>query len=333
MIYSVKELAELIGGVIDGDEGLKIEALHPFYEAGEADLTFAADEKFLLNLSKTKAKAVIVPDIDGLPGGKTYIKVRKNPREIMPVILNFFKKKLKKPEKSVEDSAVIGENVIISPNCYIGHSVKIGKNTVIYPNSTIMEGTEIGENCIIYSNTSIRDYCVVGNNVIIQHGAVIGYDGFGFVKVGKKNLKLEQIGRVIIKDNVEIGANVSIDRGAIGDTVIGEGTKIDNLVHIAHNDIIGENCLIIAQVGISGSVKVGNNVTIAGQTGISGHLEIGDDVTIGAKSGVTNSIKPGSIVSGFPVKDHYEDLKIKVAMGRVPEIIKKVKELEKKVGI
>lgn len=333
MKYSIKELAELVGGVIEGDEGMEIESLQPFYEADEMDLTFAADEKFLINLSETKAKAVIVPDLPGLPTEKSYIKVRKNPREIMPIILNFFKKKLKKPEKNIEDSAVLGENVTISPNCYIGHNVKIGKNSFIYPNVSILEGTEIGENAIIYPNVSIRDYCIIGKNVIIQPGAVIGSDGFGFVKIGKENFKLEQIGRVVIKDDVEVGANVTIDRGAIGDTVIGRGTKIDNLVHIAHNDIIGENCLIIAQVGISGSVKVGDNVTIAGQTGVSGHLEIGANVTIGAKSGVTNSIKPGSTVSGFPVKDHYEDLKIKVAMGRLPELIKKVKEIEKKVGI
>ncbi len=333
MRYSVKELSELVGGIIEGDEGIQIDSLQPFYEAGESDLTFAADEKFLINISKTKAKAVIVPDIKGLPEGKTYIKVRKNPREIMPLILNFFKKKLKKPEKNIEDSAEIGENVLISPNCYIGHNVKIGKNSNIYPNVSILEGTEIGENCLIYPNVSIREYCVIGNNVIIQPGATIGSDGFGFVKIGKENFKLEQIGRVIIKDDVEIGANVAIDRGAIGDTIIGKGTKLDNLVHVAHNDIIGENCLITAQVGISGSVKIGNNVTIAGQTGITGHLEIGNDVTIRAKSGVTNSIKDGLVVSGFPVKDHYEDLRIKVAMGKLPEIIKRVKELEKKVGV
>jgi UDP-3-O-[3-hydroxymyristoyl] glucosamine N-acyltransferase len=331
--YSVKELAELVDGIIEGDEGILIDSLQPFYDAEESDLTFAADEKFLINISETKAKAVIVPDIQGLPKGKTYIKVRKNPREIMPVILNFFKKKLQKPEKSIEDSAQIGENVQISPNCYIGHNVKIGKNSIIYPNVSIMEGTEIGEDCLIYSNVSIREFCIIENRVIIQMGAVIGSDGFGFVKLGNKNFKLEQIGRVIIKDDVEIGANAAIDRGAIGDTVIGRGTKMDNLVHVAHNDIIGENCLITAQVGISGSVTIGSGVTIAGQTGIAGHLKIGNNVTIGAKSGVTNNIKDGMVVSGFPVKDHYEDLKIKVAMGRLPEIIKKVKELEKKVGI
>lgn len=333
MRYSVKELAELVGGIIEGDEGILIDSLQPFYEAEESDLTFAADEKFLINISETKAKALIVPDISGLPEDKTYIKVKKNPREIMPIILNFFKKKLKKPEKNIEESAQIGENVNIAPNCYIGHNVKIGKNCTIYPNVSIMEGAEIGENCIIYSNVSIREFCIIGNRAIIQPGAVIGSDGFGFVKSGKENFKLEQIGRVIIKDDVEIGANCTIDRGAIGDTVIGRGTKMDNLVHIAHNDIIGENCLITAQVGVSGSVIIGNNVTIAGQTGIAGHLKIGNDVTIGAKSGVTNNIKDGLIVSGFPVKDHYEDLKVKVAMGRLPEIIKRVKDLEKKAGV
>lgn len=330
MDYSINDVAGLIGGKVVG-ENSKVKRLMPFFEAGEEDLTFAADAKFISKLSETKAKTVIVPEIDGLPDGKTYIKVNRNPREIMPIILDFFKKKIKPFEKMVEASAIIGDGVKIAPNSYIGHDVEIGENTIIYPSVTICEGAKIGKNCTVYPNVTIREFCEIGDSVIIQPGTVIGSDGFGFVKVDGKNLKLEQIGRVIIKDDVEIGANCAIDRGAIGDTVIGTGTKLDNLVHIAHNDIIGENCLIIAQVGISGSVMVGDNVTIAGQTGVAGHLKIGDNVIIGAKSGVTSDIPKGSIVSGFPVRDHHEDLKIKVAMGRVPDMVKKIKEIEKKL--
>lgn len=330
MNYSVSEVANLIGGKVVG-ENSHVNRLMPFFEAAEDDLTFAADAKFISKLGETKAKTVIVPDMDGLPEGKTYIKVNRNPREIMPMILDFFKRKTRPFEKMVEESAKIGAGVKIAPNCYIGHDVEIGENTVIYPNATICEGVKIGSNTIIYSNVTIREFCEVGNSVIIQPGSVVGSDGFGFVKVNGKNLKLEQIGKVIIKDEVEIGANCAIDRGAIGDTIIGTGTKLDNLVHIAHNDIIGENCLIIAQVGMAGSVTVGDNVTIAGQSGVAGHLKIGDNVIIGAKSGVTSDIPKGAIVSGFPVRDHHEDLKIKVAMGKVPDMVKKIKELEKKL--
>lgn len=331
MGYCVNEIAKLIGAKYEGEEGLKVNRLMPFFDAEESDLTFAADGKFLSKLEEIPAKTIIVPDMEGLPTGKNYIKVNRNPREIMPIILNYFKKKIKPFQNQIEESAVLGSNTIVAPSSYIGHDVEIGENCTIYPNVTIAEGVKIGKNCIIYPNVTIREFCEVGDDVIIQPGAVIGSDGFGFVKVGNNIIKLEQIGKVIIKNNVEIGANCTIDRGAIGDTIINYGTKLDNLCHIAHNDIIGENCLIIAQVGISGSVKVGNNVTIAGQTGIAGHLKIGDNVTIGAKSGVTNDIPEGQTVSGFPVRGHLDDLKIKVAMGKLPDMIKKVKDIEKKL--
>ena len=160
---------------------------------------------------------------------------------------------------------------------------------------------------------------------------MIGSDGFGFVKVNGNNTKIDQIGSVVIEDNVEIGANTTIDRGAIGDTIIKKYTKIDNLVQIAHNDIIGENCLIVSQVGIAGSVEVGNNTTLAGQVGVAGHLKIGSNVVIAAKSGVAGNVEDNQILSGYPLMDHREDLKVKISMKKVPELIKKVRDLEKKL--
>ena len=159
---------------------------------------------------------------------------------------------------------------------------------------------------------------------------MIGSDGFGFVKVQGNNMKIDQIGSVIIEDFVEIGANTTVDRGAIGNTVIKKYTKIDNLVQIAHNDRIGENCLIVSQVGIAGSTEIGNNVTLAGQTGVAGHIKIGDNIIIGSKSGVSGDVKSNQILSGYPLVDHKEDLKIKVSMKKLPELLKRVKELEKK---
>lgn len=329
-MYDIIKIAEIIGGTIEGDNNLKVKKLAPFYEATEEEMTFASDEKYLKNIEATRAKVVLVPNIENLPSGKVYIKTNKNPRECMTILLEFFKRKTRTPENVIEHSNKINNTAKISPNCYIGFDVEIGEETIIYPNSVIMEGVKIGKNCIIHPNVTIREFCIIGDNVILQPGAVIGSDGFGYINVGGKNKKLEQIGSVVIEDNVEIGANTCVDRGAIGDTIIKNGTKIDNLVHIAHNDIIGENCLIIAQVGISGSVKVGNNCIIAGQTGVAGHLNIGDNVIIAAKSGVISDVPSNSKVSGYPLMDHIDDLKSKVCITKLPQLVKRVEKLEKK---
>lgn len=261
--------------------------------------------------------------------GKGYIVVKDSPRIIMPKLLHFFSRTLKKIEKMREDTAKIGDNVDIAPNVYIGHDVVIGNNVKIFPNVTIGEGAIIGEGTVIYSNVSIREFVEIGKNCVIQPGAVIGSDGFGFVKVNGNNTKIDQIGTVIVEDEVEIGANTTIDRGAIGDTIIKKYTKIDNLVQIAHNDIIGENCLIISQVGIAGSTIIGNNVTLAGQVGVAGHLEIGDNTMIGAQSGIAGNVKANKILSGHPLVDHREDMKIRVAM-KITRTFKKSKSTRRK---
>ena len=313
MSYQINDLVTLLNGTIKGESVERVSGLAPFFHAEEGEVTFAAEEKFLTKLQECKAKVIIVPDID-LPMnlGKTYIVVRDNPRILMPKLLHFFKRPLKKMEKMIEDSAKIGENVSIAPNVYIGHDAVIGDNVVLYPNVFIGEGVEIGAGSILYSNVSIREFVKIGKECIFQPGAVIGSDGFGFVKVQGNNMKIDQIGSVIIEDFVEIGANTTVDRGAIGNTVIKKYTKIDNLVQIAHNDRIGENCLIVSQVGIAGSTEIGNNIII------------------GSKSGVSGDVKSNQILSGYPLVDHKEDLKIKVSMKKLPELLKRVKELEKK---
>ena len=299
-MYDIKEIAKLINGEIRGNDTLSFTRLAPFFHSNEKELTFAADEKMLKNIGKCNAGAVIVPDLPNLPAEKTFIVVKNNPRELMPILLNYFKPKLKPFENQIENSAQI-------------------------------EGTEIGDDCIIYSNVTIREFSKIGRGSILQPGAVIGADGFGFVKVNGNNVKIEQIGHVILGEEVEIGANSCVDRGAIGDTIVKKGTKIDNLVHIAHNDIIGENCLIVAQTGISGSVEVGDNSTLAGQVGVAGHLKIGSNVVIAAKSGVTNDVPDGKQMSGYPLREHMEDLRVKMAMGKVPELVKRVRKLEKEL--
>lgn len=332
MTYKIDKLISLLECEVKGDAKVNITGLSPFFQAQEGDVTFASDEKFLKKLNEIKASVVIVPAGIELPeNGKTYLLVTSNPRVLMPKLLNFFKRKTKRMEKMIEDSAVIGEETTVAMNSYIGHDVKLGKNVTIYPNVTICEGVEIGDNTTVYPNVTIREFCKIGKECVIQPGAVIGSDGFGFVKVNGNNTKIDQIGSVIIEDFVEIGANTTIDRGTIGDTVIKKYTKIDNLVQIAHNDIIGENCLIISQVGIAGSTEVGDNTTLGGQVGIGGHIKIGSNVMIGAKSGVTGNVDDNQILAGHPLMNLKDDLKVKAVQKKLPELLKRVKELEKKI--
>jgi UDP-3-O-[3-hydroxymyristoyl] glucosamine N-acyltransferase len=333
-MYSIKRLSEIINGEIYGDENINVNRIAPFESATNEELTFAADKKYLSKLNETKAKVVIIPDISRelLPKDKTYIIVNDSPRILMPKILDFFKPLTKKIEEIIEKDAKISNNVKIAPNTYIGHNVEIGENTIIYPNVTILEGVKIGKNCTIYPNVVIREFCEIGNDVILQPGCVIGSDGFGYVKVNNKNTKIDQIGRVIIEDRVEVGANSTIDRGAIGDTIIKEGTKLDNLVHIAHNVVIGKESIIVAQVGIAGSTEIGENVTLAGQVGVVGHIKVGNNVVAAAKTAITGNIKDNSKVSGYPAIDYNDDLKAKVVFKRLPELLKRVKALEKLIN-
>lgn len=332
-MFTLDKLAKLLNANIEGSLE-EVRGLAPFDCAEEGFLTFASDLKYLKKINETKASAILIPNMDTslLPKDKTYLKVDKAPRELMPILLNYFKPKLKEISKNIEDSSKISDTAFISPiNTYIGHDVVIGENTYIYPNVTILEGTTIGANSIIYPNTCIREFSKIGNNVIIQAGAIIGSDGFGFVKVNNENIKIEQIGRVILEDNVEIGANTCIDRGTIGDTIIKKGCKLDNLVHIAHNVILGEQGLLTGQVGIAGSTTIGKNFVIGGQSGINGHIKIGDNVSVGPRSGLTSNVKSNLVVSGYPAINHKEDLKAKVSFKRLPEILKRLKNLEDKL--
>ena len=328
-MYNLEKLSTLLGGKIKGGKVQEITGLAPFFQAKKGEVTFAAEEKFLTKLGETNATVLVVPELKEYNPDKTYIVVEKNPRKLMPILLKFFKKEVKFPIKSIEDSAEIGERVKIAPNVYIGHGAKIGNDVTIHPNVYIGQEVEVGEGSIIYPNSVIREFCLLGKECILQPGAVIGSDGFGYTKVEGNNIKIEQIGRVILENYVEIGANTTIDRGAIGDTIVKEYTKIDNLVQLGHNGIIGENCFIISQVGIAGSSEIGDNCTLAGQVGIAGHIKIGDNVVLGAQSGVTGNIASNQVLSGNPPVSVKEHLKIKASLKKLPTLVKKVKELEK----
>ncbi|WP_457568115.1 UDP-3-O-(3-hydroxymyristoyl)glucosamine N-acyltransferase [Desulfurobacterium sp.] len=331
MEVTVRELAQLIGCRIKGNPDLKIRGVNEIQKAREGELTFLTNPKYEKFLKTTKASAVIVGKEYDTPATQL---ICEEPYVAFAKILSILVKE-PHPEAGISETATIDETTTIGENVYIGSHVsigkncKIGKNVNIYPGVVIGDRCEIGDNTTIFANVTIYHDVKIGKNVKIHSGTVIGSDGFGyaFSKKEMKIYKVPQTGKVIIGNNVEIGANTTIDRGTIGDTVIGDGTKIDNLVQIAHNDKIGKNCFIVSQVGISGSTRIGNNVTLAGQVGVAGHIEIADNVTVGAKAGVTKSITKPGIYAGFPVKDYRTWRKTEALINRLPEIYNKIKTL------
>ncbi len=336
MEVKLKDIALFINAEIIGDENAVVNNISPIEKAKKGDLTFIANKKYYQYLDKCNATAVI------LNRSQENVNINqiivKDPYLAYAKILTFF---INKPVKlkGISNKAEISENVkfkdkskvSIYPFVYIGYNTNIGENVVIYPHVFIGDNVTIGNNVTVYSNVSIYKDTKIGNNINIHSGTVIGSDGYGYAKDGKKYFKIPQIGNVIIEDNVEIGANCTIDRGALNSTIIKQGTKLDNLVHIAHNVEIGENCAIVAQVGISGSSKIGDNVILAGQVGVAGHIKIGHNVMVGAQSGIGKTLPDNSIVSGSPAVPHNKWLKWAVTYQELPNAIKKIKKLEKAI--
>lgn len=335
MKKTLKELAELVGGEVAGNGDALIKGVSPLDSAVHGDITFVLSSKYADSLAITTASAVIVPP-DIKVADKNLI-IAKNPQLAYAKILTIFTFK-PHPSKGVDRRAFIGraprigEDVSVYPYTYIGDNVVIGRGTVIHSGVHIGNGCRIGEEVIIYPNATIRDGCIIGNRVIIHPGAVIGSDGFGYAREAKRHFKIPQVGIVQIDDDVEIGANTTVDKAAFGKTWIKRGTKIDNLVQVAHNVIVGEDSIIVAQAGIAGSSKLGNNVILAGQVAVSDHITIGDEVMIGGQSGVISDIPDKQVMSGYPAIPHREWLKASATFSKLPEMRKEIKELEKKVA-
>jgi len=337
MKITVQEVADLTNGKVYGDPNFEIKNFSKIREAKEGDLTFlyiSAYEKFL---ETTKASVVFVkPDLPKTRKDITYIEVPEPDKAFQQLIIHFFSylPKISGIDSTafVHPTAKLGENVTIGKNVVISDNCTIGDNTIIYHNTVIAENTVIGSNCLFYANISIYHDCKIGNNVIIHANTVVGSDGFGYMYNEKgEMIKVPQIGDVIIEDNVELGSNVSIDRAALGSTIIKRGTKIDNLVQIAHNVEVGENSSFSGQVGIAGSTIVGKNCIFAGQVGLAGHVTIADGVIIGAQGGVSKSLtKPGKYF-GSPAKDYRVAFKEEAHIRNLDNYAKKIKELERKV--
>lgn len=329
----LKEIASLLSGEVLGDPDVEISGVSGIAEAKERDITFVSAKKYLKDISKCRASCILVkepiPDI-----GIAQLKV-SNPYLAFAKLLEYFYIKPKRPvgiseDAIVSDKAKVGTDVSIFPFAYVADGASIGDGVVVHPYVFIGENSAIGENCIIYPHATIRENVTIGKRVIIHSGAVIGSDGFGYVFDGGRHHKIPQVGGVIIEDDVEIGANVSIDRATMGNTIIGGGTKIDNLVQIGHNVKIGGNSILCGQVGVAGSSEIGDYVTLGGQVGIADHIKIDSGVMIGAQSGILGGLSKG-IYSGTPAIPHRDWLKAQAVFARLPELHKKLRELEEKI--
>jgi len=332
---SLKDLAQLVGGCLKGEGSFTVSGISSLEAAGPDEVSFAVSPALAPQVSSSKAGAFLLPET--WPGqiSQNVIFV-KDPYLAYAITANFFCSAPFEP-KGIDQNAIIGpgcsihKEVTVEAGAIIGQDVSIGRHVHIYPGVVIGKGVVIGEESVIFPNVVIYDGCKIGRNVRIHAGAVIGADGFGYAQGPQGMVKIPQTGIVVIEDNVEIGANTTIDRAAIGETRIGHGTKIDNLVMIAHNVSLGSNCVIVSQVGISGSTRVGAGVMMGGQVGIVGHIEIGDGARIGAKSGVPHSIGAGETVSGIPAMPHLKWLRMVNALKRVPDMIKEIKDIKKRL--
>lgn len=334
MEFTIRHLSEIVEGRIVGDPDLMITGVSGVREARPGDITFIANPKYLSEIKTTKASAIITSN--EIPGSSITLLLVDEPYYAFARIMNYLYQK-SPASKGVSSAAFIcdgvrlGKDISIYPFVYICENAEIADNAVIYPGSYIGERTRIGERTIIYPNVTIRENVSIGKDAIIHSGSVIGSDGFGYATHEGRHYKIPQVGTVIIEDDVEIGANVTVDRAAMGKTIIKRGTKIDNLVQVAHNVVIGEDCLLAAQAGIAGSAELGNHVTLAGQVGIVGHIKIGENVIAGAQSGISKGIKPNQTVSGSPAIPHKEWLKAQVIFPDLPDMRKRIRELEEKV--
>jgi len=328
----LNEIAEITGGELHGDGNVEIDGVASLEDATAGGIAFLAEARHSDKLASSEAAAFILPK-GVLSEDRPFIS-SDNPFLAFVEVMHLFypspPPRGVDARAAIEKSAQIGRDASIFPNAYIGKGAVLGDRVTIYPGACIGADAIIGDDTIIYANVVICDGVEIGDRVIIHGGTVVGSDGFGFVWDGKKHRKIPQVGNVVIGDDVEIGANSTIDRATLSSTIIERGTKIDNLVHIAHNCRVGENSILVGQVGISGSVDIGKNVILAGQAGVADHLNIGDGAIVAARSGVTRNVEAGEKVAGFPILPHMEWLRIQKTLLKLPEMKKQLNELGKK---
>jgi UDP-3-O-[3-hydroxymyristoyl] glucosamine N-acyltransferase len=328
------DIARQVGAELNGNGDTPITGVAPIETAGDGDITFVANKAYYKHLDETKASAVILsPDAPSVS-----IPHLRHPNPYLTfarVIDLFYPAKRRLPvgidsRAVVDDSAVVDPSAGIGPLCHVSRGASIGVDTELISSVFVGENATIGKNCLLYPGVCVLDGCKIGDNVIIHASSVIGSDGFGYAESETGLRKIQQVGWVEIDNDVEIGSNVSIDRGALGPTRIGQGTKIDNLVQIAHNVQTGRHCIIVGQVGIAGSTRLGNGVVLAGQVGVVGHKTIGDRVLVGAQSGVKDNLEAGKKYFGSPAREFMVSSRIEAAIKKLPDALKRIKKLEQK---
>jgi len=330
----LRELAASLGCAVRGDGDVEVRRVAGIDESGPGDLTFVANSRYLPRLATTRASAVILaPDVQtplpSLLSPEPYLAYARAaallnpPARPAPGV---------HPSAQVHPSAVLGQDVHVGALAVVGPRVRVGARTAIHPHVVVYADVVIGEDCTIHSAVQVREGCRLGDRVIVQNGAVIGGDGFGFARRPDGGYeKIPQVGIVVIEDDVEVGALVAIDRASMGETRVGRGTKIDNLVQVGHSVRIGADTVIAGQVGIAGSAKIGSKVTLAGQVGVAGHLTVGDGATATAQTGIPASVEAGAIVSGYPAIDNRAWLKASAVFAKLPELLRRVRELERRL--
>lgn len=335
MTFHLAEIAAMVGAVIDGDENVIISGLAKIEEAQEGQLTFISNPKYEKYINDTKASAVLV-SLTFPACNKTVLRCADPYYAFLQLVQKYYGTAPSLPA-GIHESAIIGDGcqlgdevaiaaqVVIGKNCRVGHKVQL------HPGVVLGDDVQIGDDTILYANVCVRERCQIGNRVIVHCGAVIGSDGFGFAFKDGRYHKIPQTGIVLVEDDVEIGANTTIDRATLGATVIRQGAKLDNLIQIAHNVEVGEHTAIAAQAGISGSTRIGKNVLLGGQAGLVGHIHVGDKAIVGAQSGVTKDIADGAFVSGYPARPHMTAKREEASLGRLPELLKRVKQLETEI--
>ena len=332
----LETIAARLGCTLEGDGAIDITRVAAIESAGPGDLTFFANPRYAAALRRTRASAVIAGErVDDAPCA---VLRTKEPYLAFARAVALFADTTPPPpgihaRAYVAEGAEVAADASIGALSYVGEGARIGARTIVHPNVTIGRGAAIGDDCVIHAGVSIRERVRLGNRVIVQDGAVIGGEGFGFARrADGSHEKIPQVGDVVLEDDVEVGANSTIDRPAVGETRIGAGTKIDNLVQVAHGVAIGRRVLLAAQVGIAGSSVIEDDVTLAGQVGVSGHITIGKGVVATAQTGIPNSVEPGALISGYPAIPNREWLKASAVFRRLPELRKAVADLERRLA-
>jgi UDP-3-O-[3-hydroxymyristoyl] glucosamine N-acyltransferase len=329
-----RELAELLGAELVGDPEVEVTGVAPLDRAGGGQVSFLSNMRYLESARRSSAEVIIAADGESLPG-RTLLLCKDPYLAFAKTVRHFYPPRVH--PAGIHPTAIIGEGCLVAPDAHVGPYVVIGEGTAIGartavgPLCAIGRDCAIGEDCLIHPRVVLYDGTRLGHRVILHAGVVMGSDGFGYAAQDGHSVKIPQVGHVIVEDDVEIGANTAVDRGSLEETRIGAGAKIDNLVQVAHNVQVGPDSILVAQSGISGSTKLGRGVIMAGQSGAVGHIAIGDGARVGAKSAVTKDVPPGGFVTGHPAQDHRLWLKERAQAGRLEEMWRRLKRLEKAV--